>query len=104
MLDHPLSRGTQTMVGEICSAHSQLGNPGIELDRSDDFQSSLCDVGLDQMGGHVPPAETSQQHRLLRAEVRYAPSAPGQDDISPLSRHSGLPISLNSPQPCSGVK
>jgi hypothetical protein len=59
MLDHPLSRGTQTMVSEICSAHSQLGDPGIELDRPDDLQSSLYDVGLDQISGHVSLPETS---------------------------------------------
>ncbi|MDB5514430.1 MAG: hypothetical protein JWQ17_1188 [Tardiphaga sp.] len=71
------------MVGEVCSAHSQLGNPGIELDRPDDLQSPLCDVRLDQMGGHVSPAETGQQHRLLGAEVRQAPGASGQHAVIP---------------------
>jgi hypothetical protein len=30
------------------------------------------------MGGHIAPAETCQQHRVLRAEVRQAPSAARQ--------------------------
>ena len=48
------------MVGEICSAHHQLSSPSVELDRPNDLQSSLCDVSLDQMGGHISPAKTLQ--------------------------------------------
>jgi hypothetical protein len=36
ILDHPLSRGTKVMVGEICSAHHQSGSPGVEFDRPND--------------------------------------------------------------------
>ncbi len=73
MLDHPLSRGTELVVGEICSAHHQLSGPRVEVDGLNDLQSSLCDVGFDHMGGHVPPAEAGIVPTILEATGIKAP-------------------------------
>src|ERR1700758_1535947 len=66
------------MVGEVGATHHELGNSRVELHWSNGFQSSSRDVIVYQMGGHVAPAETRQQHRVLRAEVRQAPRAARQ--------------------------
>ena len=78
VLDHPLSCGAQHAVGEVGAAHHELRYSRIELHGSNDFKSSLRDVILDQMGGHVAPPEPRQKHRLLRAEVSQAPRAARQ--------------------------
>jgi hypothetical protein len=44
MLDHPLSRGTEAMIGESGSAHHQLGNPAAVLAQGGccTFQGRWC--------------------------------------------------------------
>ena len=66
MLDHPLSRGTSAMVGEICSAHHQLSGPRVEVDGLNDLQSSLCDVGFDQHPGSM----ANRRYRFAAIEKR----------------------------------
>ena len=66
------------MVGKVGATDHELGNSRVELHRSNGFQSSSRNVILYQMGGHVAPAETRQQHLVFRAEVRQAPRAARQ--------------------------
>jgi hypothetical protein len=62
------------MVGKGGATHREFGDPRVELHGSNGFQSSLRKIVVDQTRGHVAPAQTRQQHRVLGAEIRQAVS------------------------------